>query len=167
MSRSALWLLALVLPACSRPDASPPPVASPFVLADGVLESAADILETAARFELLALEPMPLQQPTATAFGGYEVRGRTEVEVAIGRDVLRLVEEGIRASDGRVAACFNPRHGIRAESAAGTCDIVICYECLSMQVFVDGAHAENVLTSERVEPRVTAIWRTAGLTLAD
>ena len=30
------------------------------------------------------------------------------------REILELVERGIRESDGTIAACFDPRHGIRA-----------------------------------------------------
>lgn len=162
MPRLVPLLLGFTLFSCARPDAAE----TPFVLADGVFESAAEILESGERFELLALEPMPLEKPTPEAFCGYEVRGRAPVDPATGRAALRLVQEGILASDGSVAACFNPRHGIRVESPAGTCDLVICYECLSMQVFVDGAHAENVLTSEEVEPRISMLWLRLGLILA-
>ena len=41
-------------------------------------------------------------------------------------------------SKGLVAGCFKPRHGIRAVVDGKKVELVICYECLSMSVYVDG-----------------------------
>ena len=50
-------------------------------------------------------------------------------------------------SKGLVAGCFNPRHGIRATAGGKTVELVICYECLSMKVYVDGKAKRAVLTT--------------------
>ncbi|MFG0317719.1 MAG: hypothetical protein ACF8XB_10620, partial [Planctomycetota bacterium JB042] len=68
---------------------------------------------------------------------------------------------GIDENDGRVSACFNPRHALSAtlpgDPEPTTVDIVICFECLSLQAFVDGEHATNALTSGSPQETFSAV----------
>src|SRR5947209_12483411 len=88
------------------------------------------VLAGADRVELFSLSP---SRPTAMVrpdgsrypsdadleqaekFHDWKVLGRTVIaDRGTRRDVVAAVERGIADSDGSVAACFNPRHGLRA-----------------------------------------------------
>lgn len=100
------------------------------------------------------------------AFHGYQILGTSEVDDAAQRELLvLLVERGIEASDGRVAGCFNPRHGLSIEKDGLVTDLVICFECHSMSVFEDGVEVAGHRTADSVEPRVTQLFEQSGLTI--
>ena len=131
---------------------------------DGVLAALAD----PERVELLALHPYPYQleggEDGLELFHEYGVLGRAELEDGVGgNELLALIEQGIEESNGMVAACFNPRHGLRVAADGSTWELLICYECLSMQVYRDGERVEGHRTAESVEPQVSATYRAAGL----
>jgi hypothetical protein len=70
-------------------------------------------------------------------FHRFPILGRTEITSAGEKtDLLKSFAKGILESDGSVASCFNPRHGIRIITGTTTNDFVICFECL-------GVHAYN------------------------
>ena len=60
--------------------------------------------------------------------------------------ILAALRKGVADSDGMVAACFNPRHGIEATYEGKTVELVICFECLSISGWVDGERF-SVLTT--------------------
>jgi hypothetical protein len=47
-----------------------------------------------------------------------------------------------------VAACFHPRHAMRAVREGTTVDLVICFECHSVQVFVNDKQTDTVPTRD-------------------
>lgn len=102
---------------------------------------------------------------THARYHNYVILGQTEVDAPTADEVLTQVYDGIDASDGRVAACFDPRHGIRVETAEGTIDLVICYSCLSMIVYRDGERAQSLRTTESPRDDLAPIWSAAGLEL--
>src|SRR5437016_14182158 len=52
---------------------------------------------------------------TEQVFHGFSILGKAEVIAADDKTtLLRSFAEGVRKSDGTVAACFNPRHGLRS-----------------------------------------------------
>jgi|GEM_PF-6111354 len=105
---------------------------------------------------------------TVPRFHGQPVLGTATVDDAATRDqLLALVERGIESSDGTVAACFDPRHGFSVEKDGVVTDLLVCYACLSMEVFVDGERADGHLTVEAVEPRITEIFEDLGLEIAE
>ena len=134
------------------------------------------VLRGASALEIFALDPMPLPEEkrsaaSTTDLHGYPILGRAKLTDARARqELVDLVMRGIRESDGRVAACFNPRHGVRAEHDAKVVDLVICYECLSMSIHTRTSGGAPVfasaLTAQSVEKPVTAIFTTAGLQIA-
>src|SRR5262245_57246499 len=66
---------------------------------------------------LYALDPRePTEQDLADPekFHGYAIRGKVEIpEPARKAELLGALEQGVKDSDGSVAACFQPRHGLR------------------------------------------------------
>lgn len=62
-----------------------------------------------------------------------------------------------------MAACFDPRHGVRAVHGGHTVDLVICFECLSLKVYRDAAWVHNGDLANRQEPAVSALYEDQGL----
>jgi hypothetical protein len=98
------------------------------------------ILDKADRFVLLSLDPKLSEhqqdKPSDKFFHGYRVRRKIEIRTQKARDELSgALYEGIADWDGDIAMCFNPRHGIRANVGDETVDLVICFQCMSIQVY--------------------------------
>jgi len=130
------------------------------------------LLTKAELFELYSLDPERKKDkqgnlvPVKDGFHGWEVLGKTEVKGEAERkrlaDALRL---GAEDNFGMVAACFIPRHGIRLKGGGKTVDLVICFQCLSVQVFVDGERKEGFLTTGDPQEAFDAMLRSAGVKL--
>jgi len=129
------------------------------------------VLDTGERFVLLSLDPTHLvfrdqsAPPPKETFHNYAVLGKTEIRDAVARtELLRALYKGIRDSDGLVAACFNPRHGISATLGDETVDLVICFECLSIQTHAKGG--KSVLTTHSPVQSFNRALKRAGLPIA-
>ena len=101
---------------------------------------AREILEHADRFELLSLSPEHLREPAKNDFHGFRVLGQTSItSTEIRRKLVAAFELGVSENDGVIAACFNPRHGIRVVHRGKQADFVICFECRQVRVVGEGA----------------------------
>ncbi|MBL8859946.1 MAG: hypothetical protein JNL28_15670 [Planctomycetes bacterium] len=134
------------------------------------------VLIGATSLELMALDPTPLaltpgDARAADQLHGYAITGRARLtDPQRCTEVADLILRAVRESDGRAAACFNPRHGIRAVYEGRTLELVICFECLSMQVFGDALGAsgaqQNVLISNSGEGSINRIFKGEGLAVS-
>ena len=128
------------------------------------------ILAAATSLEIISLYPYDHDLEAqglvdAPKFFYYAELGRaTLTDPAKLLAVVEAVYGGINDSDGMVAACFNPRHGIHAEVDGKPVDFVICFECLSMHIHVEGER-NPARTTEAPGALLTKIWEEAGLTL--
>ncbi|MBY0232173.1 MAG: hypothetical protein K2W96_23085 [Gemmataceae bacterium] len=106
------------------------------------------ILDAADGVELISLDPKRIDaEAKDQGFHGYKPLGKTSLKRKADRaKLLKALYKGIDDSDGTVAGCFNPSHGIRAKSGGKTVELVICYQCCSMTVHLDGK-ASGVLTT--------------------
>ena len=128
-------------------------------------------LEHADSLELLSLHPMingarfaEPERPTGESFYDHEILGRSTIEAAAERRaMIEAVYEGIVDSDGTVAACFDPRRGIRAVRGDSTVDLVICFECLQIAVYVDDEHRKGVLTTQHGKNILTSLLTQRGI----
>jgi hypothetical protein len=131
------------------------------------------ILEKGERFELYSVEPVHeyirkhrTGPPEEELFHNSRVLGKTEIHSAAERTrLLEALNEGIEDSDGGRMMCFNPRHAIRATMGDETVDLVICFECLSIQ-----AHGRTngvFLTTSGPLAVFNRALREAGLPLAE
>src|SRR5437667_296107 len=83
-------------------------------------------LKKADSWELYSLDPEQRKEPPKVAFHDWRVLGKTTVTDADTRKrLVAALEKGAKENDGTVAACFNPRHGIRIKSGDNTIDLVI------------------------------------------
>lgn len=156
-------LLPFVAVACSTAPTERPPEVPGW---------AAATLDAPESIVLLALDPLYLSVPDEEegppGFHGYPVLGEAFLDDPGARARLRdLVFGGIAASNGTVAGCFDPRHGIRATRDGVVTEWVICFSCLSMRVHAEGQETAGILTSRDVEPAVSALYRSVGLEIAD
>jgi hypothetical protein len=83
-----------------------------------------------------------------TTFHQWPVLGTAAVASRILRDeIIRSVARGVEENRGLVANCFDPRHGIRAFGRGDGIDLVICFECFQLEVYIAGAKREWLLIS--------------------
>jgi hypothetical protein len=137
-------------------------------------EEADQLLGKADTFELYSLDPQrPVDGegkvvPPKDSFHGWKVLGKTLVKADAERkllaDALRL---GAEDNFGVVAACFIPRHGIRLTGGGKTIDMVICFQCLSVQVFVDDKGAKGFLTTGEPQKEFDKVLKAAGVKLPE
>jgi hypothetical protein len=129
------------------------------------------VLDKASTVELLSLDPAGIAKtddvPEKDRFHGYRVLGRTTLKDADPRKaVLAALDKGIKDSDGKVARCFNPRHGIRASADGKSVDLVICFECLQIQAYQGEVRNGGALTTRSPQPLFDKTLRDAGAELA-
>ncbi len=108
------------------------------------------LLTPHSRVTLYSLDPVTRVETTKTddqIFHGYDILGKTELSDPKEKSLLlKSFAQGVRESNGMVAACFDPRHGIRIVSDSSTSDFVICFSCGSVRP--RGFHSdEGFLTS--------------------
>jgi hypothetical protein len=109
----------------------------------------------ATQFTLYSLDPSRSpdeKKPASERFHGWPVLGKLEVtDPADRKKLLDALDAGIKASDGTVAACFNPRHGIRAVKGGDTIEYVICFECLQVEIHKNGKRESKLTTDDPAE----------------
>lgn len=172
-------LAALCLAAC-RSDADPQaeetgraPTASPATEVPHIPvgKTYGGILSAADSWTIYALDPYPHEAPPTEGhdFHGYNVRGETTLtDLATRAEVAAALVAGMAGNDDMVAACFDPRHGIRATTDVGTVDLVICFECLQIYVYEPGDEQRRGMELTTSDPKATfnRVWRAAGLDIA-
>ncbi|HKB04371.1 MAG TPA: hypothetical protein VKD90_19260 [Gemmataceae bacterium] len=125
------------------------------------------ILEKADQFELLSLNPREPDAKPKDGFHGWEVLGKTTVKDADTRkNLVAALQKGVAESDGTVARCFNPRHGIRVTHDGKTTDLVICFECLQVKAFA-GDRRHDFLVTRSPQPAFDAVLKEAKVPLPE
>ena len=107
-------------------------------------------------------------KPDAEKFHGYRILGEAAVDDPDTRArIVRLVYNGIDGNTTTSAACFDPRHGIRATHEGRSIDLVICFECLQLKLYDSGSEdgSGGMTTSRSPEPEMTRIFNELGLTI--
>jgi len=126
------------------------------------------ILE-AGDFELLSLYPYAIQDSERASLGDQEefhyfrVLGKTKItDRAERQQLLAALYESIEDASS-FYSCFNPRHGIRATLGGETVDLVICFECLQMEVHSQRDKSTRI--TEAPAEKFTAALKKAGVTV--
>lgn len=167
-SLSGLLLLGLSLASCSAPDPGTGPIQADF--GDEFPQEFLDVLLQDESLELVAIDPdWPTKESLAdpTTLHGYSVRGRAVLDSRpLRQELLGSLGDAARENDGMVAACFNPRHALIAEAQGKTCEVIICFECLTFQIFDGEEYVETVDLSETPRRTFDRIFTDAGLSIA-
>jgi hypothetical protein len=138
----------------------------------GLPPKARTVLDAPDEFELLSLNPDHEARSKGSAgskgetFHDWPVLGKTKVTEADRKRVMEALERGIGENNGMAAACFNPRHGIRATKGGKTVELEICFECMSMTIYVDGER-KGALTTGSPQKTFDEVLIAAGVKLAD
>jgi hypothetical protein len=102
------------------------------------------VLDNSQKFVLLALYPHAHEEPgewrklkAKKIFHGYRVLGETTIASKIEkRKLLQELYNGMKfGRTWNMAACFQPRHAIRAQWQNETVDFVICFSCRQYKVY--------------------------------
>ena len=125
---------------------------------------AAAILEQSDHFELLSLDPRR-QMNGADGFHGFKVLGTAVIsDSEIRQKLVSAFERAVAEKPGAIAACFNPRHGIRVSKDRERADFVICFECRQVQVSYGEAQGEFLINNS-AKSLFDSVLQTRGLPL--
>jgi hypothetical protein len=117
-----------------------------------------DLLTRAQQIELLSLNPSRVDvkmvgsewtyQKVDGPFHGYRVLGTTKVANDTQQTLIKAIDCAIaKTGFWYEAICFEPRHGIRAAADGKIIDMVICFQCHRIDVYIDGKIEEHVSTT--------------------
>jgi hypothetical protein len=81
-------------------------------------------------------------------------------------ELVAALQKAISESDGSVAACFEPRHGIHATSGVNSVDLVICFHCRQIEVYLGSTQTAYVPTTDAAERVFDRFLEEAGVRLA-
>jgi hypothetical protein len=127
-------------------------------------------MQHADRYELLSLDPSRIRTtPPPGNFHGWRVLGRTSIDdLATRQKLTNALRAGARENGSMAALCFKPRHGIHVVvHGSNVRDLVICFECLQVEVFENGQAAKGFLISDSPQPVFDDALRVAGIPLAE
>ena len=129
---------------------------------------AREALLSAEDFFYFSVDPNRLENiPPDEALHGWKILGKASIEDKGTRTkLIGALRKGIEANDGKVAACFNPRHAIRVTHDGKTYDFVICFECFSISYYIDGARQKGILVTDSPRTVFNEILKELGLPLA-
>jgi hypothetical protein len=135
-------------------------------------EAVQKALDKAETFELYSLEPgtgiaraKGERDPKKEYFHDYEVLGKTAVKGEDRKKVVEALRLGAEDNSGMVAGCFIPRHGIRLRTGKDTTDLVICFQCKSVSVYLNDKSEKGFLTTGDPQPTFDAVLKAAGVKL--
>ena len=129
-------------------------------------EAATAVLDKAKEFTLYSLEPLERAEKDKSLHG-WKVLGQTPVKAADTRSgLLDTVKKNVAGAGRDGIKCFDPRHAIRAAVDGKTVDLVICFECGWVYVYVDGKDAGRIIMLRDGQPGFDQILKAAGVPLA-
>jgi hypothetical protein len=132
---------------------------------DRLPKSVAQILDKAGEFELYSLKPEKVASDK-NSLRGWKVLGKTVIKKGEAHTKVLTALNNTIGNGG--AKCFDPRHGIRAAHDGKTVELLICFECEWVYVYIDGkAEGEPLsLVNRSAEAVFDRVLRDAGVPLA-
>lgn len=124
------------------------------------------------RLELLSIDPSARFDDARRASGvpllleGYPILGRIDVTARPEVAAALFDAIGEQTAAGIAAGCFEPRHALVGQRGGRAVVVLVCFECLQTEVFVDGKRTERTLCSERPRDDWNALLTGAGVPIA-
>jgi hypothetical protein len=135
----------------------------------GLPEQARVILEKAASFELSSNDPAAEVESKDKSVRSYgKILGKTTIKnEKEGKEALEALFKAVGKGNG--AKCFEPRHIIHAEYEGKSVNLVICFECSWVYVYLDGKNerAARLTIDKKVEPLFDKLLRDAKVPLPE
>ncbi len=138
-----------------------------FPLGVTMPSEAMNALQAGTEFSLLSLDPSDLFTPNPDGFHNFDVLGSTFPSQPDREQLVKSFAAGVTAHDGMVAACFDPRHGIRVQYEGKCYDFVICFECAKIYWYTDSEKNETILTSGTPKQVFDKVLTKASIKLAE
>jgi hypothetical protein len=101
----------------------------------------AKALHSATKVELYSLEPWFDESAKESKWHDYVLLGHTTLSGDKAKLAVKEFESTIKGPN--VSACFDPRHGLRVESAGHVYDLLLCYECNGLAIYVDDKYLKK------------------------
>ncbi len=131
----------------------------------GLPSSVAKALREADSFELLSLDPAH-NRPDAD-FHGYKVLGRMQItDPATRRKLYDALQAGASWNPPVGMKCFDPRHAISVTTNGHNTYLLICFECLQVEVYAGEAPEMKFIVNRTPEPVFDQVLQDAGVPLA-
>lgn len=125
------------------------------------------VLQGSRQFTVLSLNPIHGSDESKRGFHSFRVLGQTTISKPKNRARLLAALNNSVAGGTLMACCFDPRHGVRARHAGKTVDLLICFECGIMEIYVDKRkQPKSVPVSDAVQPMLDRILTRADVPLA-
>jgi hypothetical protein len=97
--------------------------------------SSYDIFKSGEKIIVYSIDPQQASDSKPqNGFRGYRILAQAEILDANLRSELKSTLVKGMNQNAVAAKCFNPRHGLRVSSGLRTVDLVICFECSSLEV---------------------------------
>jgi hypothetical protein len=137
-----------------------------FLSVDHLDRGTRDALKGAPQVTLYSLYPYPYDikdgevvrfADDVPKFHGFRILGETSLPQGDTRETAvdamnDAVNRAARAWTHSVGACFKPRHGLRATDASGTYDLVLCFQCGHLHLYLpDGTKKYYVIDGTGTE----------------
>ncbi len=123
--------------------------------------SSYDIFKHGEKVVLYSIDPKQTNTSNVKdSFNNYPVLSKVEVvDPNLQSELKSALIEGMN-QNAIAAKCFNPRHGLRVSWGLKTIDVVICFECSSLEVY-STKRVSVVSVSNYAEPLFDRILRSA------
>lgn len=140
---------------------------------DALPQAAKEILASADRFEVFAIEPAKKTDHKGPAakqeewLHGHKILAKTSViDKEMRKKLLAAIEKGV-ADCGALeqAQCFIPHHGLRATAGKKMAELVICFRCRRIAVSVDQKLVKTVGTKDAPRALLDRVLKNAGPSL--
>jgi hypothetical protein len=87
---------------------------------------------------LYSLEPWSDRANPSPALHRFQILGQKRIDGAAYKAAAEEFEAAVGRWDDRMAACFDPRHGLSVTSGGHQFEFLLCYACHQMAVYRDG-----------------------------
>jgi hypothetical protein len=102
-------------------------------------------------------------------FHDYPVLGKVEItERNQLHEIVKAIKKGLVPPILKILgenACFIPRHGIRVIDSGHTIDLILCFECKNIEVYLDGRRSYYGPITLEAEPALARSLSSAGVSV--
>jgi hypothetical protein len=139
----------------------PPKRANPWPVAYRLLVEARAV-------DLIALDPNSTPSNNSERFHDYRWRALGRATIRDTSEIKALAEafRGGCREGGDWFACFEPRHAIHFNNAGHEVELVVCFECTQVWLFLDSSAQQEHTISKSARETFDRVFKTAGLEIA-
>jgi hypothetical protein len=119
--------------------------------AEPVPRSLLAALSQSERFELFALLPERSEKSVTAGFHGWPILAQSLVADRETQNILTQALKAGAESSFSFRSCFEPRHGVRLLFQGKTVDLVICFKCETVEVYLDDRRVKGFSTTNSPE----------------